>query len=222
MGYIRKEQGTSAGSVMYVEREGTYKGYGYEIALSIDGIRMAAVEIPDDGPLKGLHVNTPIPEALMPLWKQREKEGPGRRGLRIAMNADTENPSIGLLPNIHGGVPFSGRALQGLLADKDVFIIVASTPEDYVDVEALRSYGEDMSPFDTPEAIEKRARVAEMCETLLGVMNEKGMNNAELSIEPGVKDADYMENEAKLLIDDMELWREILSAAEAKKEAAAI
>jgi len=74
------------------------------------GHRCGYVGVDNTHPLFGFDYNSFLPKELLPLWNEVKNKPYGKRSLIDIFCCDPENPRVGILFDVHGGITYSGSS----------------------------------------------------------------------------------------------------------------
>ena len=73
------------------------------------GCRCGYVGIDNTHPLYQLNYTDKLPKELLNKWEEVKKGNIGKRGIIDIFCCDVDNPNVGILFDVHGGVTYSGE-----------------------------------------------------------------------------------------------------------------
>lgn len=91
-----------------VEFDQEYEGLRCVGVLNQVGHRCGYVGVDNTHPLFGFEYNSKLPKELLYYWEKVKNRPFGKRSIIDVLCCDIENPSVGILFNVHGGITYSG------------------------------------------------------------------------------------------------------------------
>lgn len=93
-----------------VEFDQEYEGLRY-VGITTDlGHRCGYVGVDSTHPLFGFEYNSKLPKELLPLWEEIKNKPAGKRSSIEIFCCDPDNPKVGILFDVHGGITYTGSS----------------------------------------------------------------------------------------------------------------
>lgn len=78
--------------------------------ITTRGYRCGYVGVDNTHPLFGLEYNSSLPKELLPMWEEVKNKPSGKRSIIDIFCCDKDNPKVGILFDVHGGITYSGSS----------------------------------------------------------------------------------------------------------------
>jgi hypothetical protein len=127
--------------------------------LTFLGHRCGYVGVDKTHPFYNLNYYDKIPKEFLYLYEEAKEEPIGKRGIIDLFCHDPENPKIGLLFDVHGGITFSGSSEKGHPAETE---------------EPLWFFGFDCNHYGDDEDPKSKGYVRNECKGLAKQLNVAG------------------------------------------------